>query len=50
MERKIYKSLSHFVRNLYPGLKGLRTSLRPYINQEWMENIPLYAAGEADNL
>lgn len=44
------KSLSHFVRNLYPGLKGLRTSLRPYINQEWMENIPLYAAGEADNL
>lgn len=24
-------------------LKGLRCSMKPYIDQEWMENIPLYA-------
>lgn len=23
-------------------LKGLRFSMKPYINQEWMENYPLY--------
>ncbi|MBQ8673875.1 MAG: ATP-binding protein [Bacteroides sp.] len=44
------KSLRYFIQNLYPSLKGLRISLRPYIDQVWMENIPLYAAGEADVL
>ena len=23
-------------------LKGLRCSMKPYIDQDWMENIPLY--------
>jgi hypothetical protein len=25
------------------NLKGLRCSMKPYIDQGWMENIPLYA-------
>lgn len=39
------KSLSQFIRVDYADkqLKGLRCSMKPYINQEWMENIPLYA-------
>lgn len=24
-------------------LKGLRTSMKSYVDQEWMENIPLFA-------
>ena len=36
------KSLAQFVKD-NNGLKGLRLSLCPYINQEWMENVPLYA-------
>lgn len=26
------------------SLKGLRISMKPYVDQGWMENIPLYAA------
>ena len=39
------KSLSLFIREDYKNqnLKGLRCSMRPYIDQGWMENIPLYA-------
>lgn len=39
------KSLSQFVQHDFANLnlKGLRISMRPYINQEWMENIPLYS-------
>lgn len=36
------KSLAQFIKN-NEGLKGLRISLCPYISQDWMENIPLYA-------
>jgi hypothetical protein len=28
------------------NLKGLRCSMKPYIDQGWMENIPLYAVEE----
>lgn len=28
---------------------GLRFSLKPYIQQSWMENIPLYAVESATN-
>lgn len=39
------KSLAAFVKNEFASysLKGLRCSMRYYTNQEWMENIPLYA-------
>ena len=39
------KSLSQFVKedHINLQLKGLRCSMLPYIDQEWMENIPLYA-------
>ena len=36
------KSLAQFVKN-NEGTKGLRLSLCPYVDQEWMENVPLYA-------
>ena len=36
------KSLSQFVTD-NPGLKGLRLSLCPYVDQDWMEYVPLYA-------
>ena len=36
------KSLMQFVKD-NEGLKGLRLSLCQYIDQEWMENVPLYA-------
>lgn len=36
------KSLKTYVEK-YPGLKGVRFSMKPYIDQGWMENIPLYA-------
>ena len=41
------KSLSQFVKNEFAEekLKGLRISMKPYIDQGWMENIPLYAIG-----
>lgn len=38
------KSMSEYIKN-HPDdqLKGLRISMRGYVNQDWMENIPLYA-------
>lgn len=36
------KSLAQFIKD-NEGLKGLRLSLCAYIDQSWMENIPLYA-------
>ena len=38
------KSLRTYVVNLHPELhlKGLRLSMKPYVDQEWMENYPLY--------
>lgn len=36
------KSLAQFIKD-NEGLKGLRLSLCSYIDQEWMENVPLYA-------
>lgn len=39
------KSLRTFVEK-YPNLKGLRFSMKPYVDQGWMENVPLYACGE----
>ncbi len=40
------KSLSTFVNYEFQNraFKALRISMRPYIDQEWMENIPLYSA------
>jgi len=39
------RSLSNFVQRDFAGknLKGLRMSMRPYVDQGWMENIPLYS-------
>ena len=39
------KSLSQFVTidHADKKLKGLRCSMKPYIDQDWMENIPLYS-------
>lgn len=38
------KSLRTFVVDEWPEqcLKGLRCSMKPYVDQTWMENIPLY--------
>lgn len=36
------KSLRAYI-NKHPELKGLRLSMKPYQNQGWMENKPLYA-------
>ena len=38
------KSLKQFVTvdHAEKNLKGLRCSMKPYIDQDWMENIPLY--------
>ena len=38
------KSLGQFIKD-NPGLKGLRISMKGYVDQEWMENIPLIAIG-----
>ncbi len=38
------KSLRTFVSK-YPELKGLRLSMKPYMDQDWMTNKPLYAVG-----
>ena len=38
------KSLKAFI-DKYPDLKAIRFSMKPYIDQGWMENIPLYAIG-----
>lgn len=39
------KSFSQFVKTDHADkhLKGLRGSMRPYIDQGWMENVPLYS-------
>ena len=39
------KSLRTFIGK-HPGLKGLRLSMMPYQDQDWMENRPLYAVGD----
>ena len=36
------KSLKTYI-NEHPALKGLRVSMKNYIDQGWMENLPLYA-------
>lgn len=38
------KSLRTFVLDEWPELqlKGLRCSMKPYVDQGWMQNIPLY--------
>ena len=36
------KSLRTFIEK-HPDLKGIRLSMKPYIDQGWMENVPLYA-------
>lgn len=38
------RSLAQFIKN-NPGLKGLRISMKGYVDQEWMENIPIIAIG-----
>ena len=38
------RSLAQFIKDT-PGLKGLRISMKGYVDQEWMENIPLIAIG-----
>ena len=41
-EENVYaKSLKTFI-NDHPNLKGLRVSMLNYIDQGWMENVPLY--------
>ena len=39
------KSLRGFIVEDYPNehFKGLRCSMKPYVDQDWMENIPLYS-------
>ena len=38
------RSLAQFIKD-NPGLKGLRISMKGYVDQDWMENIPLIAIG-----
>ncbi len=38
------RSLAQFVKD-HAGLKGLRISMKGYVEQEWMENIPLVGIG-----
>lgn len=38
------RSLAQFTKD-NPGLKGLRISMKGYVDQDWMENIPLIAIG-----
>lgn len=38
------RSMSEYIKNNPElNLKGLRISMKSYIDQEWMENVPLYA-------
>lgn len=37
------QSLHTFCTSKYNGIKGLRCSMKSYIDQDWMENIPLYS-------
>ena len=38
------KSLSTFCNEIYPGLHGVRLSMKPQVSQSWMENFTLCAA------
>lgn len=38
------RSLAQFIKD-NSGLKGLRISMKGYVDQEWMENIPIIAIG-----
>lgn len=38
------RSLAQFIKD-NPELKGLRISMKGYVDQDWMENIPLIAIG-----
>lgn len=38
------KSLRTFIQE-HDNLKGLRFSMRPYVDQGWMKNVPMYACG-----
>lgn len=38
------RSLAQFIKD-NPSLKGLRISMKGYVDQEWMENIPIIAIG-----
>lgn len=38
------RSLAQFIKDNL-GLKGLRISMKGYVDQEWMENIPIIAIG-----
>lgn len=37
------KSLHYFVTELYPNFHGVRFSMKDYVEQDWVTNIPLYA-------
>lgn len=39
------KSMKTYIAK-HPNLKGIRLSMRPYISQEWLECVPLYAFRE----
>lgn len=43
------KSLHYFVTELYPQLHGIRFSMKDYIQQDWITNVPLYAASSGIN-
>lgn len=37
------KSLHYFVTELYPNFHGVRFSMKDYVEQDWVTNVPLYA-------
>ena len=37
------KSLRSFIQEQKTAMKGLRVSIKQYVDQEWMENIPIVA-------
>lgn len=39
------QSLYTFCTSKFGNIKGLRCSMKGYIDQDWMENIPLYSVG-----
>ncbi len=39
------KSLHYFVTELYPKFHGIRFSMKNYVEQDWVTNIPMYAIG-----
>ena len=44
LDVKVKADLAQFIKD-NPGLKGLRISMKGYVDQEWMENIPIIAIG-----